>query len=179
VFNHFPNFSEEEEKTVLHQLELCQRFSLLQEPRFLFRRPLSDGMMSPEKLRGFLYLKQERFAEASEEFKAFSSLIESTMGQLYWQAMGEYARLRSAGLSRAEALNILNQLFPVLITSRLKEDVNPETMLERSFLSMNCFHCEDCRMGERGYCKGREEKEAVFRYKKAIAFFRIEQTGLK
>ena len=44
---------------------------------------LAAGMMAPEKLRGFLYLKHERFAEASEEFKAFSSLIESKTAQLY------------------------------------------------------------------------------------------------
>ena len=178
IVNHFPDITEEEEDVMIECLEHNLRFERMSTARFMFIRPLDEGMMHPEKILAFLYLKKGRFAEAKELFLKFGSIIESDMAKLYWKAFAEYCGMRQSGIDEQQALQVINRLYPPMITNRFADDVKKENMLARSFIRMNCYNCDDCLMNKMNHCAGKTEKEALIKIKRAMNKCIIEQKGV-
>lgn len=134
--------------------------------------------MQPYKVLAFLCLKHEFFKEAQEHFLSSVEIIENPVAKLYWNSMAEYARLRDIGCDRIKALTIIDLMYPQMISERIKADTDPECMMSRSFLKMNCYNCGECEMGEEGYCKGEAELEVYLKFKNAMKGINLRQRGV-
>ncbi len=175
---HFPDLTDEEEEDLIRVEMEKIKFERLEDPQFMFYKPLARGMMHPHKVLAFLCLKHGYLREAQEFFSRFAEIIVNPTAKLYWNTMAEYARLLDICHSRTEALRIIDLLYPQKISERIKADTDPECMMSRGFLKMNCYNCSECEMGEKGYCQGKGELEVYLKFKAAMKDVKLQQRGI-
>lgn len=138
-------------------------------------RPFRGFRMRLPYLWGSLHLARGEYGAARRDYE----LLAKGMGQpaaLFWQSMADYAYWRSLGSGRAEALELIETLYPQAFRRRVERETERDAQgsLAES-PRMSCYDCANCALGEAGQCLGASDAAAFAKIDEAFACSQVSQ----
>lgn len=178
IFSHFPDITDQEARKMLNLIQFKEPSYIENTISSMSQRPVSEGVLSCDRLAAFIALKLEDYHCA---VWFFHKLIQSDPNQKdagYYTALKQYARSRLAGLDREEAWHLVGELFPAETASRVRDNTqNTADLLKNHFPKLKCFDCTSCEWNGHG-CENLEEEKILIRIKDAMKDSTVSQEDL-
>ena len=179
IFNHCPDWTEQEETQFLRLICFKEYSAIENGIDFMTRHPFFIRSMSSDRFGAYLALKLGDYAKAVHFFGKLSVYPVDDDAPLYYRAMKQYAQARLLGMDDMEANRLVAALYLPDIAQRVKDDTaDIPGLLRKKFPETRCFDCEHCQLNGKG-CENRIEEEMMIKIKDAMAASpRVSQEAL-
>ena len=172
--NHFPDLTREEEKRLM-DLILFKENSVESGLYLPLMHYYRGSLMTTERIGAYLALKLERHTDANRLFLALARKEPDPKEQRFLCALADYARFRSFGLTREEALDKTSFLCTELLFQRIQDLLcDQEHLLQRVFPQVHCFDCSSCPLAG-SECEFPAAAENHKKIKSAMAGSKVDQ----
>ena len=177
-FRHFPDLTPEEERRFLRAIQFKESSILENTIGNLTMMPLRGRLINSDKIGAFLAFKCGEYREAHRFFQKLWDVAADPEEKLYLRCLMELARYREFGLDTDEACRLLHKMFREDVAARVEEETrDPQTMMQKVFPRLRCFHCDNCELAG-NECTAPQEAEIRRKLKKAMAYSTVSQNAL-
>jgi len=178
IFSHFPDITDAEARQMLNLIQFKEYSYLENAISSMSMRPVSEGVLSCDRLGAFIALKLEDYRCAIRFFEKLILSDPEHKDAGYYTALKKYALARHAGLDCEEAWHLVGELFPAETASRVKNNTQSTAdILKKHFPKLKCFDCDSCELNGHG-CDNLEEEKILIRIKDAMKNSTVSQENL-